>query len=79
MSCAEAPGTDGNMFCDAPFWTVTQAIQIQPQTSVCTSCHDASYVMAHALTNTTSTGLEACATCHGAGATEDVSKFHGLP
>jgi OmcA/MtrC family decaheme c-type cytochrome len=78
MGCAAGGGTDPTQFCPAPFWTVTSVVTISPATAVCTSCHDSSDVAAHAELNTTSGGVEACATCHGAGAAYDVGALHGL-
>ena len=79
MSCDPAAGSNPAAYCASPYWTVTSTAQEPPQTSVCTSCHDAPYTLAHAQLNTTAAGVEACATCHGAGMAEDVALFHGTP
>ncbi|HEX3761027.1 MAG TPA: OmcA/MtrC family decaheme c-type cytochrome [Kofleriaceae bacterium] len=79
MSCAAAGGTTPGAFCANPFWTATSTVQLAPQTSVCTSCHDAPFTLAHAQLNTTAAGVEACATCHGPSMAYDVAAFHGTP
>lgn len=49
---------------------------VPPITDACTSCHDDAAVMAHAQTNTTAGGAEACAVCHGEGSIAAVSEVH---
>jgi OmcA/MtrC family decaheme c-type cytochrome len=77
MSCAPAAGSNASAYCPSPYWTVTSTSSLAPQTSVCTSCHDAPSTLAHAQLETTPAGVEACVTCHGSGAIEDVGAIHG--
>jgi OmcA/MtrC family decaheme c-type cytochrome len=79
MRCSEAVGLDGDNFCTGDAWTIGSTIKTPPETSVCTSCHDAGYVAAHALVNITTTGVESCTTCHGTGAMFAVEAYHGKP
>jgi OmcA/MtrC family decaheme c-type cytochrome len=75
-TCLEDPVADANAFCDGVNWVAAEQIPIQPTAAVCTSCHDAPFVQAHADVMTTDAGDESCATCHGPGAILDVSVVH---
>ena len=55
----------------------TTTSTLGPEAAACVSCHSDPAAVAHAQTNTASGG-EACATCHGAGKTYDVTVVHGL-
>jgi hypothetical protein len=52
---------------------------IPPTQDACLACHDSDAALAHAETNTTGAGAEACEVCHGAGAIADVAVVHMLP
>lgn len=60
--------------------TVTQdgnfVSALAPTTAACTSCHDGAQAVAHALANTSPTGEESCALCHGSGGTSPVTEAH---
>ncbi len=77
LTCTE-PATPGDpdLYCQSPYWNVTQTYRVAPESSVCTSCHDQPYVAVHAMLNTLANGSEACATCHGPGKTHDVAVVH---
>jgi OmcA/MtrC family decaheme c-type cytochrome len=73
--CTEDPAADADSFCDEREVT---ARYVLPETAVCTSCHDAPAVVAHAEVMTTAMGRESCATCHGPGSAYDVARVHTL-
>jgi OmcA/MtrC family decaheme c-type cytochrome len=50
--------------------------QVPPITAACTGCHDGPRTAAHAATQTSALGVEACATCHGEGRPNSVSTVH---
>ena len=78
-SLSEVLGCDDSPLVSTAYCTnrvVSQQIFTPPTTSVCTACHDAPYVLAHAQTNTASSGVEGCATCHGPNAPWDVQLVH---
>jgi len=50
-----------------------------PIQGACLACHDSDAAAAHAATNTTTAGAEACEVCHGEGAIAAVSQVHALP
>ena len=74
LTCLEDPAADVDNYCDNR--VVASEKLILPETAACTGCHDAPYVIAHAETMTSASGIEACATCHGPGAEFDVQKVH---
>ena len=76
MACSESP-SNGNNYCDGAAWTIAQTTPLAAEAAVCTSCHDASYVVVHAALNTLGNAT-ACATCHGPGKTQDVAVVHHL-
>jgi OmcA/MtrC family decaheme c-type cytochrome len=47
-----------------------------PIRSTCTSCHDSQAAVGHSELQTTESGIETCAVCHGAGKDKDVSEVH---
>jgi OmcA/MtrC family decaheme c-type cytochrome len=51
---------------------------VPPIQDACLSCHDSDAAAAHAETNTTVSGAEACTVCHGEGSSEAVSAVHAL-
>ena len=51
---------------------------IPPVQNACLACHDSDAAAAHAETNTTGSGAEACAVCHGEGSVEAVSVVHAF-
>jgi OmcA/MtrC family decaheme c-type cytochrome len=63
-------------------WSTTN-VYTPPTTAACTACHDSPSTLAHAQTNTTSTGVEACAACHAPGQnpplTYGIDVVHTLP
>jgi len=76
LTCTEDPAADSDSYCDMR--AVQSERSIAAATAACTGCHDSQSARAHAETNTTSGGLEACATCHGPGSAWDVTVVHRI-
>jgi mono/diheme cytochrome c family protein len=53
--------------------------QVSPVTAACIGCHDGPRTAAHAATQTSALGVEACATCHGEGRPYSVTSVHRVP
>ena len=75
--CTEPVDDDADDYCDGDFWTVDEAVFVNPAAAACGGCHDGIDAQAHYELNTTLSGVESCATCHGAGSTWDVEIVHG--
>ncbi len=73
LACDD-PSLDPTSYCQDR--VVASQTFTPPTTAVCTACHDAPYVVAHAETNTAPGGIEGCATCHGPGTQWDVQLVH---
>jgi OmcA/MtrC family decaheme c-type cytochrome len=86
FTCLEPQGNDTDNWCNTKAnwplanvpdnYTVTAQRFIPPQTAACTSCHDSEAAKAHAELNTSPSGVESCAVCHGEGATYDAIEVH---
>lgn len=74
LTCSIDPGEPdaGAGLCNSQ---QVETISTLPETTTCTSCHQAPAALAHAHTNTSET-TEACATCHGDGKDKDVLSVH---
>ncbi len=77
-TCTEDPAADADDYCAGAAWEVSATRMVPRQTAVCTACHDDDATAAHAELETTTGGVEACATCHGSGSAYDVELVHGL-
>lgn len=73
LACTD-PAPNPQSYCQTR--VVVAKTYTPPTTAVCTACHDAPYVLAHAQTNTASNGVEGCAACHGPKAQWDVQRVH---
>jgi OmcA/MtrC family decaheme c-type cytochrome len=77
LTCTEDPAADADSYCSTR--SVTKDTLLGPTASACLACHDAPETRAHAATNTdSSSGIEACATCHSAGDAFDAAIGHAM-
>ncbi len=63
--------------CPSDDLTLDPMVATAPETAACVSCHAAPATRAHAEVNTTLSGIESCATCHGSGKSVAVDVVHG--
>ena len=75
--CASCHGVDNEAWQDpAPRDHPDQPIPTQVWRFACMTCHDSPSAIAHAESNTGSSGAETCALCHGPGKLADVELSH---
>jgi OmcA/MtrC family decaheme c-type cytochrome len=58
---------------------ILETFTVGPIAAACTGCHDDPATEAHAATATSAMGVEACATCHGAGDAYGADVVHARP
>ncbi len=78
LNCAKCHGADNTAWlAPAPREHPTeQGAPVLAWRAVCGACHDKDSDRAHYATQTSSSGLEACATCHGPGTQLAVELVH---
>lgn len=75
--CAACHGADNTAWKEPPARShPNQTVPARVWSVACSSCHDSRAARAHVLSNQTSTGDEACATCHGPDADYSVERVH---
>jgi hypothetical protein len=60
----------------APRSHASATVPVRTWTVVCGSCHDSDTAQAHIAAQTSGSGMESCAVCHGPGRNEDVAVVH---
>lgn len=69
---------DGGTTACAAGNVVATPVFTPPVGAACTSCHSSLSAQAHAMVNTTGSGLESCAVCHAAGKSVSIDGVHAL-
>jgi cytochrome c553 len=60
----------------APRSHASASVPVKTWTVVCGACHDTDTAQAHIAAQTSASGMESCAVCHGPGRNEDVAVVH---
>jgi hypothetical protein len=60
----------------APRSHASATVPVRTWTVVCGACHDSDTAQAHIAAQTSGSGMESCAVCHGPGRNEDVAVVH---
>jgi OmcA/MtrC family decaheme c-type cytochrome len=76
LTCTEAPELDADDECDPATVVASPLAALPKEAAACTSCHSAPSARVHAEVNTSATGAESCATCHGSGKDQAVDLVH---
>jgi hypothetical protein len=70
------PVGDATQDCPTADLSIENMVNVPPETAACVSCHTAPATAVHAEVNTSSSGAESCATCHGTGKSIAVEAVH---